>query len=327
MAEGARLKALCAIHTIPELSRTIGMGTDPLSAAEFQRRLATDLAHELAGFMKDLGEEGAELFSRMLERFRVENVKVLIRGFLNKIPAEDLRPHLIPVPETLALDLQKLLGAGSLESLAAMLPAGAPYQRLREAILIQHIPAAPFFLEAALDNGYFDALSRQIRELSGEDLASVKPLIQQDTYLFQFMLVIRGKFVYGLPSETLLTPSAAGVSRDWFKNLLAAPDLAAAAKLGVGEAIDEVPAHKSSENNRTYPAALEALCWNRYHRLANAAFRCGHMGLGAVFGYAALRRMETANLITLSEAIPLGMAGEEIHARLIPRTNLEASHV
>jgi vacuolar-type H+-ATPase subunit C/Vma6 len=51
------------------------------------------------------------------------------------------------------------------------------------------------------------------------------------------------------------------------------------------------------------------------------------MGLGAVIGYAGLRRVETANLITLSEGIRTGMTAEAMRARMIPRTDLEAAYV
>lgn len=73
--------------------------------------------------------------------------------------------------------------------------------------------------------------------------------------------------------------------------------------------------------------ALEGLAWNRFQRLANGAFRRDHMGLGAAIGYAGLRRVETANLITLSEGIRTGMTAGAIWARLVPRTDLEVAHV
>jgi len=46
------------------------------------------------------------------------------------------------------------------------------------------------------------------------------------------------------------------------------------------------------------------------------------MGLGAIVGYAGLRRVEVANLITISEGIRGGMAAEAIRGRLIPRADI-----
>ncbi len=67
-------------------------------------------------------------------------------------------------------------------------------------------------------------------------------------------------------------------------------------------------------------SVLEGLAWKRFFRLANLAFRRSHMGLGTIMGYMGLRRMEAANLITISEGIRSDMAAETIRGRLIPRT-------
>ena len=73
-------------------------------------------------------------------------------------------------------------------------------------------------------------------------------------------------------------------------------------------------------------AGFEALAWNRFLRLANRAFRHGHISLGAVVGYTGIRRVEVANLITLSEGLRLGLPAERIRGRLVPRTDLEAAY-
>jgi hypothetical protein len=96
----------------------------------------------------------------------------------------------------------------------------------------------------------------------------------------------------------------------------------------VGRVLDALPSEQASEALATVdPAALEALAWKRFLRLANRAFRRSHMDLGAVVGYAGIRRVEVANLISLSEAIRTGMAAEVVRARLIPRTDLESAYV
>jgi vacuolar-type H+-ATPase subunit C/Vma6 len=46
-----------------------------------------------------------------------------------------------------------------------------------------------------------------------------------------------------------------------------------------------------------------------------------------VIGYAGIRRVEVANLITLSEGIRAGAEAERIRTRLIPRADLESVYV
>ena len=322
MAEGERLDALCNIRTIPELGRAIRLDTEYLAAAEFQRRLVQDMVQELAGCVKHIGGAGGAVFAWMLARLQVENMKVLVRGYVNRISPEDLQKHLVPLPESLALDVQRLVTAGSQENFVELLPPGTPRQRLSEAVAAHRDHPQPFFLEAALDCGYFQELLAKTRQLSGEDQGIVRPLVLQEANFFQFMLAVRGRFHYDLPSDALLAFHLPGISDGWFKALLTAPDMRVAAKSSIGIVFDEVPAERGFSE-----LALEALAWKRFLRLANAAFRRDHMGLGAVIGYAGLRRVETANLITLSEGIRTGMAAEAIRARLVPRTDLEEANV
>jgi vacuolar-type H+-ATPase subunit C/Vma6 len=322
MAEKEHLDALCTIHTIPELSRAVRLDTDYQAVTEFQRRLVQDLVRELAGCVRHVGGAGGEVFAWILARFQVENMKTLLRGLVNQTAPEIMQEHLVTLPDGLALDVKGLATAKTPEEFAALLPPGTPRQRLCEVVATQRDPLLPFYLEAALDCGYFQELLAKVGRLSGEDQAVIRPLALQEANFFQFMLAVRGRFHFDLPADALLALRLPGGFDDWFKTLLAAPDLLAAAKASLGIVFDEMPAEPDSGE-----AALEALAWKRFLRLANGAFRRDHMGLGAVIGYAGLRRVETANLITLSEGIRTGMTAEAIRARLVPRQALEAAYV
>ncbi|HEV2328918.1 MAG TPA: V-type ATPase subunit [Verrucomicrobiae bacterium] len=116
MQEGRRLEELCQIRTLPELGRAVGLEGDYQTVAEFQRRLVKDLIYELSSFVKHIGEAGGDVFSCLLLRFEMENAKVFIRALANKIPQDDLRSHVLPLPESHVLDAQMLMSAGSLEN-------------------------------------------------------------------------------------------------------------------------------------------------------------------------------------------------------------------
>jgi vacuolar-type H+-ATPase subunit C/Vma6 len=100
------------------------------------------------------------------------------------------------------------------------------------------------------------------------------------------------------------------------------PDLYTSAGRVAQRVLDAVPfEHGQNDGSMTVDAsALEGLAWKRFFRLANLAFRKSNIGLGAIMGYSGLRRIEVANLITISEGIRSSMAAETIRGRLIPRT-------
>lgn len=295
MAEAGRLDALCRAGSIAELSHAVLADTEFQAAADLQRRLVQDLAGELAGFRGYAGRAGSALIEWMLVRFQVENLKVLARGSATTPPSGDF---------------------------ATRMPKGPLRDGFLRAATIYRDQPRPFFLEAALDRAWLAELLARADAVSGEDEEVIRALVCQETDIFHLMLVARGRFHYGLAPELLLPLHVAGtnIPRVRFAAMLADPDLATAAGRAVGRVIDSLPAE-------TDAAALEALAWNRFARLANRAFRRSHIGLGAVVGYVALRRVEIANLITLSEGVRAGIAGETIRARMTPRAGLEAAHV
>jgi len=269
------------------------------------------------------------LFEWLLIRFQAENLKVLLRSCLAKIPFEDCQGSLLELPRDLALDTRSLTAAGSLHAFVQLLPRGAFRESLARAAL--HDAPQPFFSEVALDRTYFQELIARTRQLSGEDREAAAALAQQEADTFHLMLVVRGRFHHGLTPGELLPLHVGGtrIPRARFADMLADTDLHAAMTRAVGRALDELPPERGTGEVATAPdaAAIEALAWKRFARLANRTFRQGHVGLDAVVGYVGLRRAEVANLITLSEGLRLGVAADMLLARMIPRAGMEVGHV
>lgn len=331
LAEAERLTALCSFSNLSALGHAVYPDTEFHAAADFQRRLAQDLIREISGLLRHLEGAGGDLLAWMLVRFQVENMKVLLRRLMHLAPLETPEEQLLSLPHDLALDAQALMAAKSLEDFIDRLPCGVPRTSLRKALQIYRDQPRPFFLEAALDHAFFQELLARTDRLSDQDKELIKPIVLQEADAFHLMLVVRGKFQYGI-SAALLLPLHIRWTRipsERFNAMLAAPDILTAAGLAVGRAIDALPSGlESSDASATIgPPTLEALAWKRFLRLSNRAFRRSHMGLGTVVGYVGIRRVEVANLITLSEGLRTGTVAEAIRKRLIPRTDLEAVYV
>ena len=315
LAEGGRLDDLCRIRTLPEFARALFPEGHFLTASHVQRVLVLDQVEELSTIASKLGGASGHLLDWLRVRFRMENVKVLVRGFACGTALADLQPHLVPLSDDLALNVEVLAGAGSIEAFTAVLEPEPLRTGLAGAIDLYHRRPRPFFAEAGLDQGYLVELLSRARALPWAHRDDVLPMVWQEADTFHLMLAARGRFSYDLPAE-MLSPfhvAGAGLSRQRFQRMLAAEDLTEVAAMAVGAAIDAVP-----EGRAVDAPALEVLAWNRYWRLSNRTFRRSHMGLGAVVAYAAIRRVELANLITLSEGIRARLAPEALRRRLIP---------
>jgi len=309
---GARLDRLVRLRSIPDLARAVLPEAGPVAtAADLQRRLVQAQAAELAHLADRLAGPGADLLAWTRTRFRLENFKVLARGFAGGLEPDRVRRHLIALPGEEPPEPEPFLRDEDFETFCARLPEGPLRNGAARAGGLYRAHPRSFALEAGLDAGYLaELLDRAGR---APDAEHVLTIVRQEVAMFQMMLVARGWFVYGLEAEAL-EPFA--VRPGALAPLLAAADLDALARAAVGRAIDRLPTGDAAAVD---PADLEALAWDRYWRLANWTFRRSHMGMGAVVAYTAIRRVELANLIRVSEGIRLGVAAEAIRRLLIPR--------
>ena len=313
LAEGARLDELCRLHTVGELCRTLGFGAAPQSPADaLQRHVLADYAEELDTLAKSVPTEYATFFEWQRYRFHVENAKVILRGLWAKRPVAEINARLVGenLPEDFRLvdvlpaDPTEIVRLADVDPciVDAVAAAAGVYARL----------PALFTLETAIDAGYLAELMRRAIRCRGDE-GGVAALAGQETATFLTMLALRGSGNYRLPADVLdaFYVEGAPLSRAVFARLSAA-SLPDAIGLASGVAFDALPRDAAVHD-------VEAACWSRYLRLANRLFRRGHMNVAAVAGYLGIRRIEVANLITLSEGLRLGMDGRELRARLIPR--------
>lgn len=331
LAEAERLAALCRVRSLADLTRLVYPGSEFHIVTDFQRRLLQGLVREIDDCCKHLSGRSRSFVEWLLARLRLEDLKVLLRGFFNHLPPAEWQSQLLDLPGSLALDSARLMTAKSLEEFVARLPEEILYQRLRAMTNEPGKVPSLFLLESALDADYLEELLRRTRQLPASERESVTPLVFHEANFFQFMLIVRGRFHFGLPPDTFLPLrlQGSGTNDAWFNRLRFAPDIPAAASHGVGVIIDVLPASRRAGDagGPIDVPAIEALAWQRFLRLANRAFRLSHLGVGAVAGYFGIRRVEIANLITLSEGARLGLDENAMRPHLISPTEREVAHV
>ena len=322
MAEGVRLRELCRIASIPDLARELAAEGDLRDAAALQRELVANLVREMVWLTNQFTSNRAAFLSWCVERFHFENIKLVARALLAHETAASVTPHLIPIPGTTPAEWTQLWEAGSIDALATFWPHGETRHLVASALRACGSERNPFLVEAALDCVWHRALLLRLARLDRNTRTSLQPLVAQEIDLFNWSLATRGHFAYELRPETLSPFHVDGgrISRGLFSGLLAAPDLQTAAVLVAGRLVDSLPAavDESSMEHR-------ALC--RARRMANSIFRNDQAGFGGIFAYIALRRIEVANLIRLSEGIRLGAQADAISARFVPAPGAEVDHV
>jgi len=336
MAEGDRLNALCRLNTLTDLYQSVFPASDLKGVGDFQRLCVSTLGREISGLVGDLSGPAARLIRWFLTRLEIENLKVLVRTHFLKTDETDLGAHMVTLPKKAARDSPVFSTAGPLTDFVRLLPDRFLRREVEKAVLIHADKSRPFFLETALDQAYLRELLARAGQLLGEDQEIISPVTRQEVDIFNLALVIRGRFFFGLTPETLLPLHVTGgrIRSADMNDMLKERDLQSAAARLAGVVFDnEVPRGRLTEpcqteggdHGRDY-GFYERLAWKRFLRFSNLAFRRSRKGIAAVVGYIGIRRVEVANLITLSEGIRHGMSAEGIRARMIAPSSGEAVH-
>jgi V/A-type H+-transporting ATPase subunit C len=323
LAEGDRLVLSSHFKSIPSFIRATFPETAIKTAAEAQRLLVERLIGEMVDIQHHLTGARARLMAWMVTRFQITNLKIMVRGILSQTPERVWAPHLITVPGDQPPDTAAITQVQSLEALIHLLPTDPQGSMLQN--VVDSFPPGhrdPFFIEAKLDQFYFQEELSRAQKLTPEERDTIMPLVAQEIDLFHLMLVLRGKFHYGLDPKVLacLHVEETRLTRPLFEAMLKAPTSTAAVTLAVGRIVDSLPASVDF-------AAIEALAWMRYLKLARMIFRQSFSDFGVIAGYIGLKRIEIANLITLSEGIRAQIGEAAILRRMIPPFQHEVTHV
>lgn len=199
------------------------------------------------------------------------------------------------------------------------------------AFLARNVPAAmrPFF-EALLEGSrprrhksleednaaarkYYETLLARAKACAPPDDGPALSLARQEAATFIATACLRLVFNYGAKPEAAAACHFGGTAIDktMFREAAAAPDLASALA-----AFARVVAPGSSPATI---AELEGAAWDRYLQLARRIWSADPVASSAIIGYAGIRRIEVANLVTLSEGLRMGVEPRRLRSFLAPR--------
>jgi len=331
MVKGDRLIELSRIQNLSDLFQSVYPDKTIEDNNDFQKKILFDFISELYGFYAYLSKDYICFINWLTMRFQLENLKILLRGFFNKIPFLRIKSFIINLPGALSLNLKKLSEAETFDEFIKNSPKGFFQDILKSAAKIYGDKTKPFFIEAFLDSAYFNELISKTNSLKSTDRDYIKPIVDQEIDIFHLMLITRGVMNYNLPPDQLKLFHVKGtaIPKRIFTALLNESDLGLFIKKLEGRVIDFIPLEltKTDQSTALDLSILESLAWKRFNHLCHRVFYTNHMGFGAVIGYIGLRRIEIFNLIVLSEGIKEKFGSDFIRKHLILKDYGEASHV
>ena len=152
--ERERLERLLGSRNILELMRTVRSGGEAdefVSHRQLEQALVAIHVAELGQLVRHLKSSHRRVLDAFLRRYQVENLKVILRGWVRQAPVEQVTPYLVELPRDLALPTTRLLSSRGLRAFLKNIPSrelaqGAALGREQFART-----ASAFFIEAGLD--------------------------------------------------------------------------------------------------------------------------------------------------------------------------------
>lgn len=313
--EGDRLMALLRHRTLAELAGEVFPNEALAGHMGLQRRLVERYAALMAQVWRYLTPPRDQLFATMVARLQIENMKLWLRMRLAGRSELPEQLPLIKVPEPLRwleFDPGRTEGVGDLVN---SIPDRTLRESAREGLLLYSETGLPVYLEAGLDRGYFRLLGQSVADLPSADRKAVADLAEFETTLYNLMFVLRCRVNFGLESKAVANLAApdpmTGRVAGWVRQ--------AAREDGVRDIVALSPRSVRDRLADVRPElpVIERRLWRRYYAVANRTYFGSLFDIGCLFGYAAVRRMELANLITVVEAIRYGLSLEESRQRFV----------
>jgi len=188
-----------------------------------ERELIHTLMMELEVLLRPLEGNTRSILIHWTRKFELYNLKALIRGKLQKLPFEQIKPYLYDLPPLISLPHDRLLRTESILELLRSLEQGPFADIALQARRVYEEKNEPFSLDAAIDRSYYIGMLRRIRRLESSDHAPLQRLVATLIDQQNLIWLLRYRFSYLLsPTETyyLLIPFGRRLHRERLMKLV-----------------------------------------------------------------------------------------------------------
>ena len=330
MYERERLERLLGSRNILELMRTVRSGGEAdefASHRQFEQALVGVHIAELDRLARYLESSHRQVLNAFLRRYQVENLKVILRGWVRQATVKQVTPYLVELPEGLALPIARLLSSRGLGAFTKNIPSkelaqGAALGREQLART-----ASAFFIEAGLDRAWMSGLLEAADQLGRSHREPVLELVGLEADQRQALFVLRARINYDLAVEDIrpflidgpgmqisvsevMKSASVEDARQMFTQLPKINRLTGRPDWPDESIIGGVEPHETIET-------LQKLFSEKLYALANRLYYSCVFNLGAALAFCYLKRTELANLIVLTESLRYDIPRAEVAERMM----------
>jgi V/A-type H+-transporting ATPase subunit C len=255
------------------------------------------------------GKKEREFVSILMQRYEIEDLKVVLRLWHSKEPVR-CEDYILGEKIKYGIDYERIASAGTIEEVIALLDKTDYKEPLLAARDKFKSTKSLFYLEASLDIDYYNRLTACISELSATDRRAASKILAVEVDSENIQWLIKLRKYYGLALSDMLEwfmPGGSVIKKSALRSLYASGGIAKvieSAALG-----PYLPVKGLAEENIHL---IESFLYEILLREVRRALGGNPFTIGTVFGYLILKRRETKNLISLLYAKAYGLKKEDL---------------
>lgn len=263
------------------------------------------LMQEFVVLSRGLSGAADELLRYWLRKYEVHNLKLIVRGKIQNLAADNISNQLIDLGKLATLPVEKLLQSEDVNELLRQLAASYYSHIARKSRQVFEQQRQTYALDAAIDRYYLLGLEEHINALDSQQRQRIKPLISLLMDWFNLLWLLRYRFAYKLSaaeSYYLLVPSKyASIDRGLLYKLVELNSLE--------EVIANLPSKLQillAEVDDIY--AVEQKLNHALINLAQQILRWEHFTIAKVMAFVLLREIEMRRVLAIVKGKRLGLA-------------------
>ena len=271
-----------------------------------------------AELLRDLRGAEKALIAHFLEKYEIENLKVVLRMREGSRGEEEMK-YIIRRELPHSLPYQAIAEAHSIEETLVLL-GGTPFMGAMQAVLDDYKERGTLFpIEINLEVDYYRRLLKLVRALSKRDREIAMQLVGIEIDQKNIGWLVRLKFYYDVPVGALLDyhiPGGYRMTRDRLTRAFRADTLREVLMVALEKSLGQATDALIREGQLSKLYLLEIILWNQLIAEAKHALMGFPFTIGTILAYLILKRTEIRNIITILNGKVYRMDRGEIESHL-----------
>ena len=306
LLEGERLRDLAREPSLRDLALRLFPRERVDGRAELERLILSRCVAELDRLGRYVTGARGEFYRSLLDRYPVENLKVLLRLHGSQ---EDAFAHLMDLPPDLELPVDRLAACPGVEEFVEAIPLPHVQRCALDVLGVYAETGNRAYLEMAFDQGYWQGVWDGMGRLSAPDAKQCVGPVRAEFDAMRLLATLRAAAVYGLSWEQWAPVLPAGpgrLSETTLRDVHARPDLE-----HVAERLAALGRSSGGEMPQDI-GGLEEVLWRRAVHAADRQFYASSSAVALLVSYFYLKRHETRHLLGLAQMLRYGRPPDEV---------------